>query len=89
MITYIQTKNRNLKSVLNKLDGHVQKLRHVYLKRSVERQRMSDEGFPGSQEPFNAPLFDLEYTADELIDLVNEIKDLSKSLRNTDVEDWK
>jgi len=68
---------------------HVRKLKLAHKNRVVEQQRMSDEGVPGSQEPFNVPAFALEYQADALIDLANQIKESAKFLRNTPVDEWK
>ena len=53
------------------------------------RQKMDNEGLPGSDEPFNTPLLELEHHADYLAKIASRIKDLSQFLRSNRVEDWK
>jgi hypothetical protein len=53
------------------------------------RAQMFDEGFPGSNEPFNRAVLDLEGEADELIRRATLLKDLCLELRNKNPEDWK
>lgn len=52
------------------------------------RQQASDDGVPGSSEPFNTPVFALEDYIGLLVQRLEEMKLDCQSLRNRQPEDW-
>ena len=56
--------------------------------REALKQKMYDDGVPGSNEPFVTPLLLIEDEADFLIQLAQGIKNHSQVLRNYDVDLW-
>lgn len=85
----IQNEISHLRPRAHEMAVDVRALKLIHKNRAALRQQASDDGVPGSDEAFNAPLFVLEQKADRLIALANRIKQTAEFLRNRKVEDWK